>query len=142
MTRVPNRRTLLAAFAGMIAALSAKTARAASHGKQSFIDKAFEMKRLAESMGDQSYGAVVARGDQIVGLGPSRVVLKKDITAHAEREALRDAKARLGKSDLSGCMMYSTSRPCGDCERAAARAKISRMYYGPQGTDAGAPRDT
>jgi len=142
MTRLPNRRTLLAAFAGMLAALSAKPARAASHGKQAFIDKAFEMKRLAESTGDQSYGAVVVRGDEIVGLGPSRVVVKKDFTAHAEREALRGAQAKLGKSDLSGCVMYSTSRPCSGCERAAAQAKISRMYYGPQGTDAGAPRDT
>ena len=142
MTRLPSRRTLLAAFAGMVAVLSAKATRAASKGKQAFIDKAFEMKRVAERMGDQSYGAVVVRGDEIVGLGPSRVVVKKDFTAHAEREALRDAQAKLGKSDLSGCVMYSTSRPCGDCERAAAQAKISRMYYGPQGADAGAPRDT
>ena len=141
MTRFPNRRTLLAAFAGLFAVLSTRAARAASHSKQAFIDKAFEMKRLAESTGDQSYGAVVARGDEIVGLGPSRVVVKKDFTAHAEREAVRDAQAKLGKSDLSGCVMYSTSRPCSDCERAAAQAKIARMYYGPQGTDAGAPRD-
>ena len=109
-------------------------------GKQAFIDKAFEMKRLAESTGDQSYGAVVVRGNEIVGLGPSRVVVKKDWTAHAEREAMRDAQAKLGKSDLSDCVMYSTSRPCADCERAAAQAKLSRMYYGPQGADAGAPK--
>ena len=113
---------------------------ASASNKQTFIDKAFEMKRLAESTGDQSYGAVIVRGTEIVGLGPSRVVVKKDVTAHAEREALRDAQAKLGKSDLSDCVMYSTSRPCGDCERAAAQAKLSRMYYGPQGADAGAPR--
>jgi tRNA(Arg) A34 adenosine deaminase TadA len=142
MTKVPSRRTLLAALAGIFAVLSGKAARAASPGKQVFIDKAYDMKRLAERAGDQGYGAVVVRGTEIVGLGPSRVVVKKDPTAHAELEALRDAQAKLGKSDLSGCVMYSTSRPCGNCERAAAQAKISRMYYGLQGTDAGVPRDS
>jgi tRNA(Arg) A34 adenosine deaminase TadA len=131
-----DRRTVLAAFAGLLSALRGAVAA----DRKAFIDKAFEMKRLAESTGDQSYGAIVVRGSEIVGLGPSRVVVKKDFTAHAEREALRDAQAKLGKSDLSDCVMYSTSRPCGDCERAAAQAKLSRMYYGPQGTDAGAPK--
>jgi tRNA(Arg) A34 adenosine deaminase TadA len=83
---------------------------------------------------------VVVRGDEIVGLGPSRVVVRKDVTAHAEREAIRDAQAKLGRRDLSDCVMYSTSRPCSACERAAAQAKVSRMYYGPQGADAGAPK--
>jgi tRNA(Arg) A34 adenosine deaminase TadA len=133
-----SRRTVLTALAGIIAALHGSDATAAS--SQAFIDKAFDMKRLAESAGDQGYGAVIVRGAEIVGLGPSRVVVKKDPAAHAEREAIRDAQAKLGKNDLSDCVMYSTSRPCSDCERAAAQAKLSRMYYGAQGADAGVPR--
>ena len=138
MSGLLSRRSLVAAIAGAFAALCGRTAHAV--GKQTFIDKAFDMKRLAESAGDQSYGAVIVRGEDIVGLGPSRVIAKKDQTAHAEREALRDAQVKLGRSDLSDCAMYSSSRPCSDCERAAAQAKLSRMYYGLQGTDAGAPR--
>lgn len=134
-----DRRSLFSAFAAIVAASIGRPARAGASSTQSFIDKAFEMKRLAESTGDQSYGAIVVRGGEIVGLGPSRVVVKKDFTAHAEREAIRDAQAKLGR-DLSGCAMYSTSRPCSDCERAAAEANIARMYYGAGGTDAGAPR--
>jgi len=140
MMNLPSRRAFFAALAGVLAALRGDGAKAASGGKQVFIDKAFDMKRLAESAGDQSYGAVVVCGDEIVGLGPSRVVIKKDGTAHAEREAMRDAQTKLGRIDLSDCVMYSTSRPCSNCERAAAQAKLSRMYYGPQGADAGAPR--
>jgi tRNA(Arg) A34 adenosine deaminase TadA len=85
---------------------------------------------------------VVVRGREVVGFGPSRVVLKRDETAHAEREAIRDAQARLGRSDLSDCVMYSTSRPCRDCERSAAGARIARMYVGAEAADAGAPRYT
>lgn len=139
MTGFSSRRRFVVALAGFIAALRG-TPVAAAGNRQEFIDKAFEMKRIAENAGDQGYGAVVVRGEEIVGLGPSRVVIRKDATAHAEREALRDAQAKLGKSDLSDCVMYSTSRPCSDCERAAASAKLSRMYYGPRGVDAGAPR--
>jgi len=89
--------------------------------------------------GDQPYGAVVVRDNQIVGWGPSRVRELGEWVGHAEREAMRDAQRRLGP-DLSDCVMYSSSRPCGACERAAAQAKLARMYHGPDATDAGAPR--
>ena len=97
--------------------------------RQAFVDKAFEMKQLAEQAGDQPYGAVIVRGEEIVGFGPSRVNTRKDWTAHAEREAIRDAQARLGRRELADCVMYSTSRPCGNCERAAAEAKLSRHVF-------------
>ena len=100
------------------------------------------MKKQAIESGDQPFGAVVVRSREIVGFGPSRVVLKRDESAHAEREAIRDAQTRLGRSDLADCVMYSTSRPCRDCERAAAGAGIARMYVGVEAADAGAPRYT
>lgn len=135
-----NRRSVLATAAAACGLLFGRRASALDARQQSFVDQAFEMKRQAEAAGDQSYGAIVVRGGEIVGFGPSRVVVKKDSTAHAEREAIRDAQARLGSKDLSGCAMYSTSRPCSNCERAAAEAKIARMYFGRDATDAGAPR--
>ena len=90
------------------------------------------MRDEAVRAGDQAYGAVVVKDGRIVGFGPSRVVQKKDGTAHAER-------VRLG-SDLTGCVLYSSSRPCSQCEAAAARARIARMYYGHDAADAGVPR--
>jgi tRNA(Arg) A34 adenosine deaminase TadA len=134
-----SRRSVLATLAGLAAALLSRAARALDAQTREFVDMAFEMKKAAERAGDQSYGAIVACGTDIVGFGPSRVVAKKDWTAHAEREAIRDAQASRGP-DLSGCVLYSTSRPCDVCERAAADANIARMYYGPDATDAGAPQ--
>lgn len=98
------------------------------------------MRRLAESWGDQSYGAVLVADGAIIGEGPSRVVKRGDPSAHAEREAIRDAQKRLGRADLSGSVLYSTSRPCRDCERAAAEAQVDRMVYGVGLNDAGRPR--
>ncbi len=122
-----------------MAALATR-AKAAPAEHREFIAAAFKMKDEAVRAGDQAYGAVVVKDGRIIGFGPSRVVLKKDWTAHAEREAIREAQARLGRTDLSGCLLYSSSRPCSQCEAAAGEARIARMYHGPEATDAGVPR--
>lgn len=101
---------------------------------------ALAQRERARSWGDQAYGAVLMRGEELIGEGPSRVVQRGDPTAHAEREAIRDAQARLGRTLLSGSVLYSTSRPCGECERAAAQAGVARMFFGESLTDAGAPQ--
>ncbi len=58
------------------------------------------MRDEAVRTGDQAYGAVVVKDGRIIGFGPSRVVLKNDASAHAEREAIREAQARLGTHRL------------------------------------------
>ena len=97
------------------------------------------MRQQAESWGDQAYGAVLVQGGLLIGLGPSRVIQNNNPDAHAEREAIADALARVGAARVRGAVMYSTSRPCSVCERAAAKAGIQRMYVGAGLTDAGAP---
>lgn len=104
------------------------------------LARARSLRDQAVRDGDQPYGAVVWLEGRIVGEAPSRVVTLRNPDAHAEREALRDAQQRLGRTDLAGALLVSSSRPCGLCEAAAARARISRMVYG-EGTDAGAPRE-
>jgi tRNA(Arg) A34 adenosine deaminase TadA len=126
------------AAAGLVAFAARPNAAPAEH--RTFIAEAFRMRDEAVRAGDQAYGAVVVRDGRIVGYGPSRVVSKKDWTAHAEREAIRDAQARLGRGDLTGCLLYASSRPCPACEAAAAQANIARMYYGSEATAGGASR--
>lgn len=105
-----------------------------------WYEAAAAMERLARSWGDQPYGAVLVAGGTIIGNGPSRVVQLGDPTAHAEREAIRDAQRRLGQTSLAGSVLYTTSRPCRACESAAAKAKVRRMFYGPGLSDAGEPQ--
>ena len=126
------------AFLGVASAFAVRWAEASDNHRE-FIDAAFRMRDDAVRAGDQAYGAVVVKDGRIVGFGPSRVIQKKDEAAHAEREAIRDAQGRLG-SDLSGCILYSSSRPCSACEATAAQANIARMIHGRSATDAGAPR--
>ena len=105
-----------------------------------FMRRAFDMKRQAEIAADQQYGAAVVIDGRIVGQAASAVVTRRDPTAHAEMEAIRDAARRLGRGTLSGGALYSSSRPCPMCEAAAYWAGIARMIHGADLIDAGAPR--
>jgi len=144
---VTNRRAVLCRAIAVLALLAGARVAQGQQGvsgaagpSRRWFDAAAAMKRLAESWGDQSYGAVLVLDDQLVGEGPSRVVKLRDPTAHAEREAIRDAQRRLKRTNLQGAVLYSTSRPCAACEAAAAAAGVSRMYFGERLHDAGAPR--
>ena len=132
---VGRRSCLLAAWASL-----PSLAPAAGVTLPEAMRRAEALRDEAVRAGDQPYGAVVLRGDVIVGAAPSRVVTANDPTAHAEMEAIRDAARRLGTRELSGCVLVSTSHPCRMCAATAGWAGISRMVHGPALTDAGAPR--
>ena len=106
---------------------------------QAFIKRAFDMRDKATARGDQSYGAVVVRNNIIVGQAASHVIINTDPTAHAEIEAIRNAAFRLGSRNLTGCILYSSSRPCPMCEVAAYWAGIDKMIAGREGRNYGSP---
>lgn len=140
-------------FTGLLAAVPAIAGRASADEALSeypldpsdgtpagFMARARRMRDAAVAAGDQPYGAVIVRNSAIIGHAPSRVVERGDPTAHAEMEAIRHAALRLGTRNLSGCTMYSTSRPCPMCEAAAYWANIDAMYFGDGIKAAGTPR--
>jgi tRNA(Arg) A34 adenosine deaminase TadA len=135
------------AVAGLVVLLGGPAGRMVTWAEEApfkpesrWFDAAALMKRLAESWGDQPYGAVLVANGSVIGLGPSRVVQRGDPSAHAEREAIRDAQKKLGRTQLAGSVLYSTSRPCRQCETAAAQAGVARMIFGAELNDAGAPQ--
>jgi tRNA(Arg) A34 adenosine deaminase TadA len=136
-----SRRKFLLATCGGLAVLLPSSAVALELDDQVkfFVAEAGRMKREALFNGDQPFGAVVVKGRTIVGYGPSRVVVDRNPDAHAERVALWDAQRRLGTRNLSGAIIYSTSRPCEACQKALALANLDRMFFGPDAADAGKP---
>lgn len=141
VTRLLRFATLAAAFFVPRPNLHAKTTgRATSTNGKLYMHTANEMRQRAIAAGDQAFGAVIVKGTQIVGRGPSAVVTKGDPTAHAEMEAIRDACQRLGTNDLSGCTMYGTSPPCPMCETAAYWARLDEVRFGADGDSGHAPR--
>jgi guanine deaminase len=91
-----------------------------------------EAIRLAvESAGGDGgpFGAVIARGQDVVAVGTNRVTASGDPTAHAEIVAIRRAAEALGSHDLSGCTLYASTEPCPMCLGAAWWARVDAIVF-------------
>ena len=62
-------------------------------------------------------------------LDKKAVSTKKDITCHAELEAIRIAVHKLGTINLYGCILYSTHEPYVMCAYAIRFYKIKKVVY-------------
>ena len=79
--------------------------------------------------GGGPFGAVIARGGEIIATGVNRVTANCDPTAHAEVSAIRAAAQKLGTFNLSGCDIYSSCEPCPMCLGAIYWARLDRLFY-------------
>lgn len=104
----------------------------------SFMNEALKEAEKALSEGEVPIGSVIVKDGEIVGRGYNQTEGKKDVTAHAEIVAIRDAEARLGGWRLSGTTMYVTNEPCTMCAGAILLARIDRLVIGASSPKSGA----
>ena len=98
--------------------------------------KAIELSRENVANGGGPFGAVIAKDGEIVAAGVNRVTASCDPTAHAEVSAIRAAASKLGTFNLSGYAIYTSCEPCPRCLGAIYWARLDKMYYGNNKTDA------
>jgi tRNA(Arg) A34 adenosine deaminase TadA len=82
------------------------------------------------------FGAIVVKGNRIVGRGCNQVTSLNDPTAHAEIVAMRDACKRLKTFRLEACDLYTSCEPCPMCLSAIYWARIRSVFYGNTRQDA------
>jgi tRNA(adenine34) deaminase len=92
--------------------------------------RALQLAERAPSHGDVPIGAVVARGEEVLGSAGNERELQGDPTAHAEVLALRQASERLGGWRLLETTLYVTLEPCPMCAGAITLARVPRLVYG------------
>ena len=86
--------------------------------------------------GGGPFGAVIARGGEIIATGVNRVTANNDPTAHAEVSAIRSAAQRLGTFNLTGCEIFTSCEPCPMCLGAIYWARLDKVYYANTKADA------
>ena len=86
--------------------------------------------------GGGPFGAVIAKGGEIISVGVNRVTPNNDPTAHAEVCAIRTACLKLGTFNLSGCEIFTSCEPCPMCLGAIYWARLDKIYYGCNKIDA------
>ena len=88
--------------------------------------------------GGGPFGALIARDGVILAEGSNRVTPDRDPTAHAEIVAIRAACTTLGSFGLQGCEIYTSCEPCPMCLGAIYWARLARIHYANDRTDAAA----
>jgi len=105
---------------------------------QRFMRRALEEAERAYARGEVPVGALVVRGEQILGIAHNERETTQDPTAHAELLALRRASASAGSWRLTDCTLYTTLEPCPMCAGALHAARVSRLVYAAPDPKAGA----
>lgn len=102
-----------------------------------WMQQAIEEARKAEAIGEVPIGAVIVRGNEIVGRGHNLRETAHDGTAHAEMIAIREACDRIGAWRLLDCRLYVTLEPCPMCAGAIVQCRIPEVIYGTADPKAG-----
>jgi tRNA(adenine34) deaminase len=110
---------------------------AAARRDRAMMQLAIEDAGLALEWGDVPIGAVVARGDDVLGRAGNARERDNDPTAHAEILAIRAAAASLRSWRLTGCAIYVTLEPCAMCAGALVLARLDRLVFGAMDPKAG-----
>ncbi len=110
---------------------------AAARHDRAMMELAIVDARRALGWGDVPIGAVVARGDEILGRAGNARERDNDPTAHAEILAIRAAAASLRSWRLTGCAIYVTLEPCAMCAGALVLARLDRLVFGAMDPKAG-----
>lgn len=103
---------------------------------EELMRKAIELSVENVKDGGGPFGAVIARNGEIIATGVNRVTAQHDPTAHAEVSAIRSAAAKLGTFNLGGCEIYTSCEPCPMCLGAIYWARLDKIYYANNKTDA------
>lgn len=101
------------------------------------MQKALELAKISAAEGEVPVGAIIVKGDEIVGTGRNRREYGKNALYHAEIEAIDNACKTLGGWRLWECDMYVTLEPCPMCAGAIINSRIKTVYYGASDLKAG-----
>lgn len=107
-----------------------------------FMRRALALAERGARDGEVPVGAVVVLDGEIIGEGFNCPLTRRDPTAHAEIEALRDAAKRVGNYRLSATTLYVTIEPCTMCAGALVHARVARLVYGAPEPRSGAVQST
>jgi len=106
---------------------------------ESPMRRAIALSRERMRTGDGGpFGAVIVRDGEVIAEGWNQVVSANDPTAHAEVVAIRRACAALGRFELRDCAIYTSCEPCPMCLAAIYWARLGRICYAADRSDAAA----
>ena len=100
-----------------------------------FMQRAIDLSISAVEHGNEPFGAVLVKDNQVVYTSENRIYTKHDPTFHGEAGLIRQFCAETGITDLSQYTMYSSCEPCFMCSGAMVWVKLGRLVYATSNDD-------
>jgi guanine deaminase len=82
------------------------------------------------------FGAVIVKDGVIIAEAANQVTSTNDPTAHAEVLAIRAACAKVGVFELHNYEIYTSCEPCPMCLGAIYWARLARIFFANDASDA------
>tara|TARA_B100000214_G_C23573772_1_gene448529 strand:- start:12 stop:440 length:429 start_codon:yes stop_codon:yes gene_type:complete len=93
------------------------------------MQAAIDLAKISYENNEVPVGAIVVLENNIIGKGRNSVISDKDVSAHAEINAIRDASRNTGNYRLINCSIYVTLEPCHMCAKAISDARIDNLVF-------------
>ena len=100
-----------------------------------FMQRAIELSKLAVEHGNEPFGAVLVKDNEIVFENENQIYTRNDPTFHAEFGLIRRLIEEKGINDLSEYTLYSSCEPCFMCCGAMVWTKLGKLVYGASDID-------
>jgi tRNA(adenine34) deaminase len=94
------------------------------------MEQCIALGKKAMSEGNPPVGALIVKNEQIIGIGIEAGKSSKNITKHAEIEAVNDVIHNTKLQNLEGCKLYTSHEPCIMCSYVLRHYKIETIVYG------------
>jgi tRNA(Arg) A34 adenosine deaminase TadA len=97
--------------------------------EHAWMEQVIRLATDSVARGGGPFGALVAKGADVVAIGNNQVTATLDPTAHAEVSAMRAACRELDTFSLEGCVLITSCEPCPMCLSSALWARLDRVVY-------------
>jgi len=92
--------------------------------------RAFDLAREAADRGDEPFGSVLVRDDEVVASASNRVVTESDLRRHPELDLAREAHREYSPDERARTVMYTSTEPCPMCAGGLRGVGLARVVYG------------
>jgi len=105
-----------------------------------FMRQALQEANQAYELGEVPIGAVIVANNIIIAKAHNLTERLKDVTSHAEIQAITSASEQIGGKYLKDCTLYVTLEPCVMCAGALFWAQIGKVVFAARDENRGATR--
>lgn len=96
---------------------------------ENFMEIALELGKAAKEKGNEPFGAILVKNDEVVATSENQIHTQFDPTHHAELGLIRIFCHENQIMDLSEYTLYTSCEPCFMCSGSMVWSNLGRLVY-------------